>query len=145
VWVNGILPEEKPKHLLGIGSEPIDFFIGIENGIDTFDCVAPTRMARNGTIYTKDGRVSILRSKYKSDFTPLSEWCPYFEETTYTRAYLAHLFRAKEMYAATLATIINLYFVISLVDKIQESIHADTFDQFKETFISRYYKTGARN
>ena len=140
VWVNSVLPEEKPRHLLGIGSEPIDFFIGAENGIDTFDCVAPTRAARNGSLYTKKGRMNILKSEYRNDLTPLAEWCPYFEGTSYTRAYLAHLFRAKEMYAATLATIINLQFVIGLVDDIRVSILEDRFDEFKDNFISRYYR-----
>ena len=138
VWVNSILPEEKPRHLLGIG-EPIDLFIGVENGIDTFDCVAPTRMARNGTLYTRDGRVNILNSSYKNDFTSLSEWCPYFEGTTYTRAYLAHLFRSKEMLAGTLASIINLQFIIGLVDDMREAILEGSFQVFKDSTISRYY------
>jgi len=137
--VNEILPEDKPRHLLGIGSEPVDFFIGVENGCDTFDCVAPTREARNGTIYTLDGKISITNSKYINDLTPLSEWCDFFAGITYTRAYLSHLFRSKEILASTLATIINLRFVIKLVDDIRGSILEDRFEEFKGEFLARYY------
>ena len=73
-WVNEILPEEKPRHLLGIG-EPEDFFMGIENGVDLFDCVLPTRLGRNGTIYTKNGKIIITNTKFRNDFGPLDEGC----------------------------------------------------------------------
>jgi len=125
---------------LGIGSEPVDFFVGVENGCDTFDCVAPTREARTGTIYTKDGKINILNAKYREDMTLLSEWSDVFEGTTYTRAYLAHLFRSKEILAAIIASKINLRFVIKLVDEIRESIMQDTYEDYKEKFLSRYYK-----
>jgi len=138
VAVNSILPEDKPRHLLGIGSEPIDFFIGIENGCDTFDCVAPTREARNGTIYTKNGKINILNKEYREDLTPLSEWSDVLKDTTYTRAYLAHLFRAKEILASTLATEINLRFVVKLVGDIRESIIEDRYEEFKEEFLNTY-------
>lgn len=161
-WVNGILPEDKPRHLLGIG-EPEDLFMGIENGVDLFDCVAPTRNARNGTLYTKNGKINITNTKYKDDFSPIENDCRCYvcggassdffslrtakrnsslEKTgrspAYTRAYLAHLFRSKEMLAATLASIHNLYFVINLVKKIRQSILDDNFLELKEEFL-RYY------
>ncbi len=139
VAVNSILPEDKPRHLLGIGSEPIDFFVGVENGCDTFDCVAPTREARTGTIYTRDGKINILNAKYRDDITLLSEWSDAFNNTTYTRAYLAHLFRSKEILATTLASRINLRFVISLVDEIRKSILEDRYEAYKSEFLERYY------
>ncbi len=101
-WVNEILPEEKPRHLLGIG-EPADLFGGIENGCDLFDCVAPTRMGRNGSIHTKDGKINLFNAKFKEDYTPIEKDCECYTCKNYTRAYIAHLFRAKEMFAATLA------------------------------------------
>ncbi|MEI6810802.1 MAG: tRNA guanosine(34) transglycosylase Tgt [Candidatus Nomurabacteria bacterium] len=137
-WVNEILPEGKPRHLLGIG-EPIDILMGIENGIDTFDCVAPTRIARNGAIYTKDGRINITNAIYKNDMSPMSD-----EESCYThqftKSYLNHLFKADEMLAATLASIHNLKFLTNLCEEAREAIIAGNFLEFKEEFIKRYYK-----
>lgn len=137
-WVNEILPENKPRHLLGIG-EPIDFFGGIENGVDLFDCVAPARMARNGTLHTIDGKINILNAKFKEDFTPIEKDCGCYTCKNYTKSYLAHLFRAKEMEAGTLATIHNLYFINKLVADIRQSIFDDKFDEFKKGFIKKYY------
>ncbi|MFA5841685.1 MAG: tRNA guanosine(34) transglycosylase Tgt [Candidatus Paceibacterota bacterium] len=138
-WVNKILPEDKPRHLLGIG-EPSDLFGGIENGIDMFDCVAPTRQARNGTLYTVDGRINILNAKFTDDFSPVDKDCRCDTCKNYTRAYLAHLFRAKEMYASTLASIHNLYFIVNLVKRIRQSILDGNFSEFKEEFLKKYYR-----
>ncbi len=137
-WVNEILPEEKPRHLLGVG-EPIDIFLGVENGCDTFDCVAPTRMARNGTLHTIHGRISILNSSFRSDLRPVDDSCKCYTCTHYNRSILAHLFRAKEMLAATLATIHNLHFVVNMTDKIRESIIEDNFVEYKQEFLKNYY------
>jgi len=126
------LPENKPRHLLGIG-EPLDLLIGIENGIDTFDCVAPTRLARNGSAYTHSGRINLLNAKYISDFSPLDSKCSCYTCKNYTRAYLAHLFRAKEMLAATLASIHNLYFLVNLASSARKAICEDRFEEFKKT------------
>jgi queuine tRNA-ribosyltransferase len=142
-WVNEILPEEKPRHLLGIG-EPEDLFMGIENGVDLFDCVLPTRLGRNGTIYTKNGKIIIMNTKFRNDFSPLDEGCgcytcsPRHGGAGYTRAYIAHLFHGKEMLAGTLASIHNLYFIVNLVKKIRQSILDDKFFEFKEEFLNRY-------
>jgi len=136
-WVNEILPEEKPRHLLGIG-EPEDLFMGVENGVDLFDCVAPTRNARNGTLYTKYGKINILNAQFTDDFSPLESGCGCYTCTHYTKAYLSHLFRAKEMLGATLATIHNLYLIIHLVDDMREAILNDTFFEFKKAFLSEY-------
>ena len=165
-WVNEFFPKDKPRHLLGIG-EPEDLFMGIENGVDLFDCVLPTRLGRNGTIYTKQGKISITNTKYREDFSPLEEDCPCYtcsggESSSqekgrtlgmqkgstlgnatakgYTRAYIAHPFRGKEILAGTLASIHNLHFIVNLVKKIRQSIIDDTFYEFKDEFLKNYLK-----
>ena len=138
-WVNEILPEEKPRHLLGIG-EPEDLFMGIENGVDLFDCVLPTRLGRNGTIYTKDGKIIITNKKFRDDFTPIEKDCECYSCKNYTKSYIAHLFHGKEMLAGTLASIHNLYFIVNLVKKIRQSILDDNFFEFKKEFLEGYQK-----
>jgi len=136
-WVNEILPEEKPRHLLGIG-EPEDLFMGVENGVDLFDCVGPTRIARNGTLFTKHGKINLFNAQFVNDFTLLDDGCMCYTCTHYTRAYLSHLFRAKEMEAATLSSIHNIYFITDLVARMRQAILDDTFHEFKEGFLSLY-------
>jgi queuine tRNA-ribosyltransferase len=136
-WVNEILPEEKPRHLLGIG-EPEDLFMGIENGVDFFDCVLPTRLGRNGTIYTKNGKIIIMNTKFRNDFSPIEDDCECYSCKNYTKAYIAHLFHGKEMLAGTLASIHNLHFLVSLVDRIRQSILDDTFFEYKTAFLKDY-------
>jgi len=138
-WVNEILPEDKPRHLLGIG-EPEDLFMGVENGVDLFDCVAATRIARNGTFYTKNGKINILNAKFVKDFTPIESDCICETCTSYTRAYLSHLFRAKEMLGGTLASIHNVYFINKLVSDMRKSILEDNFFEFKKEFLYKYEK-----
>ena len=140
-WVNDNLPKGKPRHLLGIG-EPEDLFGGIENGVDTFDCVAPTRTARNGSLYTRKGKINILNAKYREDFDKIDPSCGCSTCTDYTPAYLAHLFRAKEMQAASLASIHNLYFIVNLVKEIRASMIDGTFYEFKEKFLKEYIGEG---
>lgn len=137
-WVNSILPEDKPRHLLGIG-EPRDLFDAVEAGCDLFDCIAPTRMGRHGTLYTKDGRLNIRNAKYVKDFETIEKDCTCYTCVHHTRAYLAHLFRADEMTAATLASIHNLHFILRLVEDIRESLLDETFFNFKKEFCERYY------
>lgn len=137
-WVNEILPENKPRHLLGIG-EPIDFFLGVENGCDTFDCVAPTRIARNGSLYTHTGKININNAVHKTSFIPIEDGCGCYTCKSYTRAYLAHLFRSEEILGATLASIHNLYFINKLVDEIRQALLDDRFFEFKESFLKEYY------
>lgn len=136
-WVNEILPEEKPRHLLGIG-EPEDLFMGIENGVDLFDCVLPTRLGRNGTIYTKAGKIIITNTKFRTDFTPIEEDCNCYTCKHYTKSYIAHLFHGKEMLAGTLASTHNLYFIVNLVKKIRQSILDGSFKDYKQEFLQRY-------
>ncbi len=138
--VNSILPENKPRHLLGMGQEPIDLFVGAECGCDTFDCVGPTRMARNGSLYTLDGRINIKNAKYKHDFSPLMQDCNCECCKNYTRAYLHHLFKTDEITAKILASIHNEYFIVHTVDRIRESLKDGTFANYKTEFLSRYYK-----
>ncbi|HPX52225.1 MAG TPA: tRNA guanosine(34) transglycosylase Tgt [Candidatus Paceibacterota bacterium] len=133
---NENLPENKPRHFLGIG-EIEDLFYGIENGIDTFDCVSPTRLARNGSLYTKDGRINVFNSKYKNDFSPVCDDESCYAHR-YTKAYLAHLFRSKEMIAATIASLHNLHFIVHLVKDIRQSIIEDRFFEFKKSVLGRY-------
>ena len=137
--VNSILPEDKPRHLLGMGQEPIDLFVGAEYGCDTFDCVGPTRMARNGSLYTLDGRINIKNAKYTHDFTPLMEECDCECCKNYNKAYLHHLFKTDEITAKVLASIHNEHFVVTTVDRIREALLNDTFDEYKKEFLARYY------
>ncbi len=135
--VNSILPSEKPRHLLGIG-EPKDLFDGVERGIDTFDCVMPTRIARTGQVYTRSGKQNVLNASYARDFSPLDEDCNCYTCTHFTRAYVAHLFRSREMLGATLASIHNLHFITSLVSGMREAILNDSFENYKDSFFARY-------
>ena len=137
-WMCEELPEDKPRHMLGI-SEPDDIFACIENGADTFDCVSPARVGRNGALYTRHGRVNIRRREYMRDFRAFDETCDCYTCQHYTRAYLHHLFRAGELLANTLATIHNERFIIRLVDDIRESIKNGTFYEFKQQFLADYY------
>lgn len=136
-WVNTILPEEKPRHLLGIG-EPEDLFRGVLNGCDTFDCVAPTRNARNGTVYTKFGKINLLNAKFVEDFNPIEKDCECYTCKNFSLAYMSHLFRAHEMLGGTLATIHNLYFLVNLVKKMRVAILEENFEEYMKDFLSTY-------
>ena len=138
-WVTEELPEDKPRHLLGIGT-PKDIFGAIENGVDMFDCVSPTRLGRNGTLFTHSGPLNIRNGEYRSDFSPVDSDCDCYTCKNYSRAYLSHLFRSKEMLASTLGSLHNIRFLLSMVDSIRDSICNDTFFDYKEYFLNRYYK-----
>ncbi len=137
-WMVEELPEKKPRHMLGI-SEPNDIFACIENGADTFDCVSPARVARNGALYTRYGRVNITRAQYTRDYTSFDAECDCYTCQNYSSAYLHHLFNADEMLGKTLATIHNERFIVRLVDDIRSSIDDNTFFEFKEQFLTDYY------
>lgn len=132
------LPEEKPRHMLGI-SEPDDIFHCIENGADTFDCVSPARVGRNGALYTRYGRVNLRRAEFRTRHQAFDTECDCYTCTHYTAAYLHHLFRAGELLANTLATIHNERFIVRLVDDIRASITDGTFYDFKQQFLDDYY------
>ncbi|HBD24978.1 MAG: tRNA-guanine(34) transglycosylase [Candidatus Zambryskibacteria bacterium RIFOXYD1_FULL_40_13] len=137
-WVNEILPKEKPRHLLGIG-EPLDLFMAVEKGCDLFDCVSPTRIARNGGIYTKERRINLMNEEFRDDSKPLDENCGCYTCKSYSRAYIAHLFRAKEILAYTLASIHNIYFIVHMVEKMRETMLTGSFDSYKKDFLKKYY------
>ena len=140
--VNEILPESKPRHLLGIG-EPEDIFMGVENGCDTFDCVAPTRIGRTGTIYTYgEGKLDIRKAQFASDFGKPDSECDCYVCTNYTRAYLSHLMRAGEMLGAHLCSVHNLHFIVTLVSNLRISIIDGTYTEFKKSFLANYLTKG---
>ena len=137
-WCCDELPENKPRHLLGI-SEPDDIFTAVEAGADTFDCVAPTRLGRRGGVYTLDGRMNLMGAKFKRDFTGIDEEFGGYVSENYSRAYIHHLLKAKEFLAGTLCTIHNLQFMIRLVDNIRESIDGGYYEAYRDEFMGRYY------
>ncbi|MDB5187653.1 MAG: tRNA guanosine(34) transglycosylase Tgt [Candidatus Kaiserbacteria bacterium] len=135
--VNAELPEEKPRHLLGIG-EPEDLFIGVAAGADTFDCVTPTRNGRTGTLYTRNGKLNIRRAEFTDDFTPLDATCSCFVCKNYTRGYIHHLFRTGEMLGPILASAHNIYFLTHLIADIRTSLLEKRFESFRDEFLSQY-------
>jgi queuine tRNA-ribosyltransferase len=124
--------------LLGIG-ETSDLFDGVENGIDTFDCVSPTRIARNGSVYTISGRKNISTSRYRAKYEPIDKTCQCYTCQNFTLAYLHHLIKSSEILFTTLLSIHNLYFINNLVDNIRQSIEDESFYDYKKDFLSEYY------
>jgi queuine tRNA-ribosyltransferase len=139
-WCSSELPADKPRHLLGI-SEPDDLFDAVAAGADTFDCVSPSRVARNAAVYSGRGRYNISGARHRRDFTPIDPECDCYTCGHYTRAYIHHLFKGKEILAATLCTIHNERFVIRLVDQIRAAIRAGEFDDLRDHVLGRYYRT----
>lgn len=137
-WVNEELPADKPKHMLGI-SEPDDIFAAIENGVDTFDCVSPTRVGRNGAFYTYEGRKNIENAKYTDDFSPLLKDCTCYTCQNYSRAYIRHLRKGQEILGLTLVSLHNEHFIIKLVDDIRASIEDGSFAKLKKAWLQAYY------
>ncbi|OYN91983.1 tRNA guanosine(34) transglycosylase Tgt [Parenemella sanctibonifatiensis] len=125
----------RPRHLLGI-SEPEDVFAAVEAGADTFDCVQPSRVARNAAVYTDRGRFNVNTAAHRRAFAPIDEECDCYTCQHYTRAYLHHLFKAKEMLASTLATIHNERWTVRLVDRIRAALRAGDFDAFRDEFLA---------
>jgi queuine tRNA-ribosyltransferase len=142
-WVISELPDDKPRHLLGI-SEPDDLFAAVAAGADTFDCVAPSRVARSAAVYSSIGRFNITNARYRRDFSPIDPECDCYTCAHYTRAYLHHLFKSKEILAPMLATIHNQRFVIRLVDDIRASIPSGRFDDLRDHVLGRYYSVRAQ-
>jgi tRNA-guanine transglycosylase len=136
-WVCPLLAEDKPRHLLGIG-EPEDLFECIERGADMFDCVAPTRIARHGALYTRDGKLNIRNLRFRQDHGPIDAGCACTTCQRFTRGYLRHLFLADELLFYRLASIHNLYFIVQLVKQIRTSLIDGSFFAFKEAFLTRF-------
>ncbi|HEY0010549.1 MAG TPA: tRNA guanosine(34) transglycosylase Tgt [Candidatus Paceibacterota bacterium] len=132
------LPEEKPRHFLGIG-EPGDLLTGIAEGMDLFDCVAPTRLGRHGSIYTKRGVVHLKNEKYRSEYTPLDPETAVPGTEGFTRAYVAHLLRSGEMLGQVIASTHNLGFILQLVDGARAAIEEGTFGAYRDDFLRTYY------
>ncbi|MDQ7031682.1 MAG: tRNA guanosine(34) transglycosylase Tgt [Desulfonauticus sp.] len=124
-----LLPYNKPRYLMGVG-KPVDILEGIRAGIDMFDCVLPTRNARNGTLYTSEGKINIKREKYKKDLSPLDPECNCYTCKNFSRAYLRHLYVTKELLAYRLNTLHNVTYFLNLVKKAREAILASKFDEF---------------
>ena len=135
--VTDVLPEDKPRYLMGVGS-PEDLVEGVARGIDMFDCALPTRVARNGSLFTPEGRVDITKARYAEQQGPLDETCDCYTCRNYSAAYLRHLFRAKELLGLRLASIHNLRFVLALMERIRASILEKRFDAFRRDFLDRY-------
>ncbi len=136
-WVNEILPEEKPRHLLGIG-EPEDILEAIANGCDTFDCVVPTKVARHGKFYTREGKKNIQNNEFRTAMEPLDPECDCYTCKNFTSSYIGFLSRTGEILSATLLSIHNLRFIISHVDRAREAILEGAFEEYKENFMRKY-------
>jgi queuine tRNA-ribosyltransferase len=136
------LPRHKPRYLMGVGT-PLDLLIAIDNGIDMFDCVLPTRSARNGTLYTWSGKVSIKRTEYREDPRPLDPECDCYTCTNYSRAYLRHLFMSDEILSARLNTIHNLHFYFSLMSQARAHIKAGSWPEFRDRSMGRVARAAA--
>lgn len=132
------LPEEKPRHFLGIG-EPGDVLAGIAEGMDLFDCVAATRQGRHGTIYTKRGTIHLANERYRNDFGPLDPETVVPGTEPFTRAYVAHQLRSKEMLGQVIASMHNLGFILALVDGARQALREGRFDGYRDEFVSAYY------
>ncbi|WP_427339075.1 tRNA guanosine(34) transglycosylase Tgt [Caloranaerobacter sp. DY30410] len=132
-----LLPKNKPRYLMGVGS-PDCLFEGVIRGIDMFDCVLPTRIARNGTVMTSHGKVVIRNAKYARDFGKLDPECDCYTCRNYSRAYIRHLFNVNEILGARLTTIHNLYFLLKLMENIRLAIKEDRLLQYKEEFFKKY-------
>lgn len=135
-----LMPENKPRYLMGVGT-PLDLILMIDAGMDMFDCVMPTRVARNGTLYTWQGKVSIKKRAYKEDPSPLDPECECYTCRNYSKAYLRHLFHCKEILSARLNTIHNLFFYFKLMERARESIINGTWPSYRDKCIQCFTKT----
>ena len=138
--VTGHLPEDKPRYLMGVGS-PEDLVEGVWRGIDMFDCALPTRVARNGAMFTPDGRIDIKKKRFSEKSGPVDEECDCYACANYSAAYIHHLFRAREILGLRLASAHNLRFLLRLMERIREAILEDRFDSFRRRFLDRYRPT----
>jgi len=136
-WCNALLPEEKPRYLMGVGT-PEDILDAVARGVDMFDCVLPTRNARNAQVFTSRGVLNLRNARFAEDFGPLDPACDCAVCARHTRAYVRHLFKANEILASRLTTYHNLYFYAALMRDIRAAIRADRFPAFRAEFLARY-------
>ncbi len=139
-YTTPFMPRDKPRYLMGVGT-PEDIVENVSRGIDMFDCVMPTRNARNGTLFTSFGKINIKAAKYKLDENPIDSLCNCHTCKNYSRGYLNHLFRARELTYFRLATLHNLYYYLNLMKQIRESILENKFAEFKKEFYAKRNKT----
>ena len=141
-----LLPENKPRYLMGVGS-PDALIDGSIRGIDMFDCVLPTRIARNGTLMTSEGRLVVKNAKFARDFRPLDENCDCYVCRNYSRAYIRHLIKAEESFGIRLTSYHNLYFLMNLMEQVRQAIREDRLGDFREEFFEQYgyNKPNAKN
>ena len=132
-----LLPADKPRYLMGVGS-PEDLFEGVERGVDIFDCVLPTRLARNGAVFTSQGRINLRKAQFAQDPAPIEEGCGCYTCRHFSRAYLRHLYKAGEILGLRLNSIHNLYFLLDLMRRIRTAITENRFGQLKESFLAHY-------
>ncbi len=132
------LPKDKVRYLMGVG-DPIDIIENVIRGIDIFDCVNPTRLARHGHAYTTYGKINLKNSKYKQDFTPIDVNCDCYACKNYTKAYIKHLINTNETFGARLLSIHNIRFLIKLTEDLREAIKSDSILEYKESFVRNYY------
>lgn len=132
------LPEDKIRYLMGVG-DPIDIIEGVMRGVDIFDCVAPTRIARHGNAHTSYGKINLRNSKFKEDFTPLEKECDCYACKNFTKAYIRHLIISDEVLGQRLLSIHNIRFLTKLVEDIRKNIETDTLEEFRDTFKLNYY------
>ncbi len=135
-WTTQFMPENKPRYLMGVGT-PEDLIENIERGVDMFDCVMPTRNARNGTLFTSFGRVNIKKASFKEDEKPIDEECTCYTCQNFTRAYMNHLFRAGEITYFRLASLHNIHYYLNLMKQARAAILANKWDEFKKEFYSK--------
>ena len=133
------LPKDKLRYLMGVG-ESLDILEGVARGVDIFDCVLPTRIARHGNAFTKNGKINIKNAKYKEDFTPIEDSCDCYACKNYTKAYIRHLINVGETFGQRLLSIHNIRFLTKLTEEIRQSIKNDNFSSYKEEFIKNYQK-----
>jgi len=132
-----LLPQDKPRYLMGVGS-PDALIEGVIRGIDMFDCVLPTRIARNGTLMTSTGRLVIRNAKYAADLTPLDAECRCYTCKHYSRAYIRHLIKAEETFGLRLASIHNLHFLLDVMNRVRQAILEDRLRDFRDEFLAKY-------
>lgn len=132
-----LLPQDKPRYLMGVGA-PEDLVEGVKRGIDMFDCVLPTRLARHGTAYTHKGKVTLRNATFAQDFAPVDDGCDCYVCQNYSRAYIRHLIKAEEMLAPRLLSYHNIYFLVKLMENIRSAIRTGEFAGFYEQFFNGY-------
>ena len=136
-YTTEIMPQNKPRYLMGVGT-PLDLINGVSMGVDMFDCVMPTRNGRNGTVFTSQGRINIKNAQFKRDPKPIDENCDCYACKNYSRAYIRHLYKSREILALRLNTYHNLYFYLNLMKRMRRAILENRFEEFKNNFVENY-------